>query len=314
MRKIVNPKEEIRLEAVVEKDGIGFMPAKIAGPLLVGFKGQFVTSEEGSGELKYKKLSSNRDGGADDTHHKSEMHQKIRKSGFRVLIVSVILIFATLAMMFASIALPNGEILANVWAKCLYLLMIVLVLPQAFAILLGRIFRKKDVISFSKYLAAKNAVENAYYDLGRAPNMEEVEKYSIFAAEDKYTQNVHMAALWVIICVVSTFFSGLEYWLITICAILILCALEWNHKLSFIQAMVVSKPDEIHYKVAIAAMEEAADILSHFEVHFEMIEMTPDPENFDEEECSAKDCPAYDFCKEESQKMVQDKSDNNSDK
>lgn len=189
-------------------------------------------------------------------------------------------------------------------------MLFVLVLPKAFAILTGRLFRNKEMVSFSKYLGAKNAVENAYYNLGRVPNLEEVQEYSLYSSEDKYTKSSYIAALWLIISCVR-FLDGWAYWLITIAAILVLCWLDWKDKLAFVQAMVVSKPDEIHYKAAIAAMEEVADTLDHVEVHFHSFELIPDPENFDEVRCSEKGCPAYDFCKEESQKMAKEKGDNN---
>lgn len=309
MKKIVKTPEGVRLEAIVEKDGIGFIPAKSAGPATISFNGRFATVEEESGEIKFKNINSDPEEDGEELCMKPEMDGKIKKRGFRVLLVSAVLIIAALVMMFVSITLPNAEIWINVFASVLYLLLFVLILPKAIAILLGRIFRNKDMINFSKYLGAKNAVENAYYDLGRAPTMEEIKEYSIYSSEDKYTRSSYIALLWLIFSCVR-FLNGWAYWLVTIAAILVLCWLEWKDKLVFFQAMVVSKPEEIHYKVAIAAMEEAADTLDHVEVHFHMFELAPDPENFDEARCSEKGCPAYDFCKEESQKMANDKGDN----
>lgn len=310
MKKIVTPTEGIRLEAIVEKDGIGFIPTKIAGPAAVSFNGRFVTVEEESGEVKFKNISINPENDEEEVCIKSKMDEKIKKSGFRVLLVSAATIIGGLAMMFASTMFQNAEVWINVIATIVYLMMFGLVLPKAFAILIGRITKDKDMISFSKYLGAKNAVENAFYDLGRAPNMEEVKKYSTYSSEDKYTKSSYIAFLWLIISCVR-FFDGWSYWLVNIGAILVFCWLEWKNKLAFIQAMTVSKPDEIHYKVAIAAIEDAADLLDHVDVQFHTIEFAPDPENFDEDRCSKSGCPAYDFCKEESRKMTKHK-DNNS--
>lgn len=309
MKKIVKHPEGVRLEAIVEKDGIGFIPSKSAGPATISFNGRFATVEEESGEIKCKNINTDPEYDGEEPCMKREMDEKIKKRGFRVLLVSAVLIIASLIMMFVSITLPNAEIWINVFASMLYLLLFVLILPKAIAILLGRIFRNKDIISFSKYLGAKNAVENAYYDLGRVPSLEEVQEYSTYSSEDKYTRSSYIALLWLIFSCVR-FLNGWVYWLVTIAAILVLCWLEWKDKLAFFQAMVVSKPNEIHYKVAIAAMEDAADTLDHVEVHFHMVELAPDPENFDEARCSEKGCPAYDFCKEESQKMANDKGDN----
>lgn len=307
MKKIVKHPEGVRLEGIVEKDGVGFIPTKIAGPASVSFNGCFATVEEESGNVKCKNINHD----PDDEHCiKPEMDEKIKKRGFRVILISAISIVVALAMMIVSIWLPNTEIWVNVFATIVYLMLFVLVLPKAFAILTGRLFRNKEMVSFSKYLGAKNAVENAYYNLGRVPNLEEVQEYSLYSSEDKYTKSSYIAALWLIISCVR-FLDGWAYWLITIAAILVLCWLDWKDKLAFVQAMVVSKPDEIHYKAAIAAMEEVADTLDHVEVHFHSFELIPDPENFDEVRCSEKGCPAYDFCKEESQKMAKEKGDNN---
>lgn len=307
MRKIVKHPEGVRLEGVVEKDGIGFIPTKIAGPASISFNGCFATVEEESGEVKCKNFNEDPNEENEELRIKREMDEKIKKRGFRVLLVAAIGIVAALAMMFVSIALPNTEFLVNVFATILYLLMPLLVLPKAFAILFGRIFRNKEMVNFSKFLGAKNAVENAFYDLGRAPTMEEVKRYSLYSAEDKYTKSAYIAALWLIISC-TRFLNGWCYWIATICAILILCWLDWNNKLAFFQALVVSKPEEKHYKVAIAAIEDVADTLDHVEVHYHEVKFVPDFENFDEAKCDG--CPAYDFCKEKSQKMAENNGDN----
>ncbi len=268
MKKIVKHPEGVRLEGIVEKDGVGFIPTKIAGPASVSFNGCFATVEEESGNVKCKNINHD----PDDEHCiKPEMDEKIKKRGFRVILISAISIVVALAMMIVSIWLPNTEIWVNIFATIVYLMLFVLVLPKAFAILTGRLFRNKEMVSFSKYLGAKNAVENAYYNLGRVPNLEEVQEYSLYSSEDKYTKSSYIAALWLIISCVR-FLDGWAYWIVTIAAILVLCWLDWKDKLAFVQAMVVSKPDEIHYKAAIVAMEEVADTLDHVEVHFHSFE------------------------------------------
>lgn len=308
MKKIVKHPEGVRLEAIVEKDGIGFIPTKIAGPASISFNGCFATVEEESGNIKCKNINTDPEDEGNEDCMKMKMDEKIKKRGFRVLLISAIIIVASLVMMFVSTMWSDVETWINVFASIVYLMMFVLILPKAFAILIGKIFRNKEILSFSKYLGAKNAVENAYFDLGRAPSMEEVKEYSLYSSEDKYTKSSYIAVLWIIMSCVR-FLDGWAYWLLTILAILLLCLLEWKNKLAFIQAMVVSKPDEIHYKVAIAAMEETADTLAHVQVHYHEVELVPDPENFDEEMCSKRGCPAYDFCKEKNQKMAEEKGD-----
>lgn len=312
MKKIVKHPKGVRLEAIVEKDGIGFIPTKIAGPAAVSFNGCFSTIGE-DGKVTCKRLDLESDDEGNEASAKREMDKKIKKYGLWVLSISGILIITSLIMMIVSFNWANVKLWVNVFASIVFLMMFVLVLPKAFAVLIGRIFRKKDMISFSKYLGAKNAVENAFFDLGRVPTMEEVKEYSIYSSEDKYTQSSYIAFIWLIMSFVRLF-DGWAFVLGVIASVLVLCLLEWKNKLAFVQALVVSEPDENHYKVAIAALEDVSEVLEHVEIRFHAIEISPDPENFDEELCLKKGCPAFDLCKEESQKIAKNKGENETSK
>lgn len=314
MKKIVNQPKGLRLDGVVDSGGVGYIPTKEAGPASVQTSGFFATTDENGSincNVIYPDYRKPEDDENYDAHDK--MNNKIHSLAKFVLGSGAAIIVACFVVLFLTISSPNVDIWMNVLMTGVYLSFVVCIIPKAFVIFVGRVFRNKEIIEFSKYLGAKNAVQNAYYDLGKVPNMEEVKDYSLFASECKYTKMGYVASLWVLISVIR-FIDGWWYWIAAIMAILVLMLLEHKNCLTFWQALVVSKPDEKHYKVAIAAIEETDELINSFDISFHMIKGQPDPENFDEAKCEG--CPAYDFCKEESQKIStngEEKADDDSD-
>lgn len=301
MKKIVKQPKGLRLDGVVDSEGVGFIPTKDAGPASVQTSGFFATADE-DGSIKCNVIYPDYRTPEDDENYTAhdKMDKKIHSLGKFVLGSGAAIVVACFAVLFMVISSANVEIWTHVLMTLVYLSFVVCIIPKAFVVFVGKVFRNKEMIEFSKYLGAKNAVQNAYYDLGKAPNMEEVKDYSLYLSECKYTKMGYVASLWVLISVIR-FISGWWYWIAAILAILILMYLEHKNYLTFWQALVVSKPDEKHYKAAIAAMEETSELIDSFEITFKVIKGQPDPENFDEEKCEG--CPAYDFCKEESQRI-----------
>lgn len=294
MKKIVNHPKGVRLNGIVEWTGVGFLPIKEAGPMAVQMSGAFASIDE-NGKVASKEI------GADfDELTRYRMDDRIKAHAKVAMIIAIVGIVASLITMFMSTSWSNPSVWIPVLMTVVYLLMIVLLLPKAVVVLVERIFRNKEMIQFSKYLGAKNAVENAYYDLGRTPYIDEVKDYSLYSAECKYTKNGYLACLVAIISVVQ-FLSGVWYWVGAILAILVLCVLESKHLLNFWQALVVSKPSENDYQVAIRAMEYAEDVIDSIHISYHQVDIEPDPENFEEKKCGG--CPAYDFCKEANQEL-----------
>ena len=298
MKKIVNHPKGLRLEGVVESDGVGYLPEKEAGPVSFQTSGYFGYIGDygmlGSRPLDVEACHEN------DGKYPGRMDAKINSYAKKIMAVAIIAILACIVLMFRISNSVNFHIWFNVLSTVIYLMLIILLMPRAFAILGGRIIRNEDVMNFSKFLGAKNAVENAYYDLGRAPNIGEVKDYSLYSAESKYTGNGYIACLAMLISCVR-FLSGWWYWIATILAIVVLCLLEGKNRLTFWQALTVSKPEEAHYMAAMRAMEETADIIDSIQVSYHRVEANPDSENFNEEKCQG--CPAYDFCKKTSEEL-----------
>lgn len=301
MKKIVKHSEGIRLNGVVDSGGVGFLPMKEAGPIALQFSGFFATADEDE-NIKYEVISP---GSHDEEDEEYDAHDEMdKKIDFRanfVLGAAVLIVVASMVLFFLSTSWSYASIWKNIFISIAFLALIVIFIPKAFAIFVGKVFKNKEIIQFSKYLSAKNAVQNAYLDLGKTPNLEEVKDYSCHQSESKYIRNGYLASLWVVMLFIR-FIEGWWYWVAAILAITLLCLLESKKCLTFWQALIVSKPSEKHYKVAIAAMEETDRIINSIDVSFGVLENAPDPESFDEEKC--KGCPAYDFCKAESQNIA----------
>ena len=294
MKKIVNHPKNIRLDGIVENDGVGFLPIRDLGPMSITTSGYFAymtDSETVEGRVLDVDCREKSDGEG------TRMRNKIREKSKYVMMAATALLIASVILVFLSTGWSYSNIWFNLFISVMYAMLVVMMMPKGFAILLGRLSKNKEMAEFSKYLGAKNAVENAYYDLGRAPDIEEVYRYSILANESQYVKATRLASLICIICCVR-FLNGWLYWLAAVLAILILTLLEAKNLLTFWQYMVVSNPSEEHYNVAIKAMEETAEVIDSIQISYHAIETTPDPENFNEEKC--KGCPAYDFCEKAS--------------
>lgn len=299
MKKIVNHPKGLRLESVVENDGVGFLPVRELGPMAMQTSGFFATA--GEDECIECKIFN-----GDEKKEKETMAEKIKAYANRAMLVAGIAIVACLVLMFVCAGFANPGIWINAIITIVYAMFIVMLMPKAAVVFWGKLTKNEEMLNFSKYLGAKNAVENAYYDLGRAPNMEEVKEYSTHSSECEYTKNGYMACLVLLICLVR-FLEGWWYWIAAILAIAVLCILEGKNKLTFWQELVVSKPAEEHYRVAIRAMEETSELIDSIQVSYHQVNVPLDPENFNEEKCEG--CPAYDFCKEESQKLAKEGED-----
>lgn len=294
MKKIVNHPKGIRLDGIVENDGVGFLPIREAGPMFVTTPGFFAyTTDDGTEDCRIVNPDYYEDPGGARTHH------KIKEMGKRVMVAAIAMLIVSVVLMFMSTGWKYSEIWVNLFMTIMYAMIVVMMMPNAFAIFVGRVSHDKMMTDFSKYLGAKNAVENAYYDLGRAPNIEEAIRYSIHANDCKYTKLTHLASLVCIICCVR-FLTGWWYWLAAVLAILVLTLLEAKNLLTAWQCLVVSKPTDEHYNVAIKAMQETAEMIDSIQISYHMVVVEGNPEDSDEEKC--EEDSAYDFCEDASKK------------
>ena len=168
MKKIVNQPKGLRLDGVVDNEGVGFIPTKEAGPASVQTSGFFATADENGNincDVIYPDYRSPEEDEEYNAHDK--MDNKIHSLGKLVLGCGAAIIVACFATLFLLISSPNVDIWLNVLMTIVYMSFVVIIIPKAFAIFVGKVFRNKEMVEFSKYLGAKNAVQNAYYDLGK---------------------------------------------------------------------------------------------------------------------------------------------------
>ena len=176
----------------------------------------------------------------------------------------------------------------------------VMFLYKGFAIFVARLRNDQEIVNFSKFLAAKNAVENAFYDLRKIPNVEEAKKYSIFSIDSNYLIGAPYATF-IIVNLFLRFIPDLWYFLCTFLALILILILAQKKMLFFWQFLIVSKPDDIHYKTAIASLTQNINQINSIEISTQSFENF-ETEHFSEEKC--KYCDSYDFCKESHGNMI----------
>ncbi len=296
MKKIINTPKNFRLKGVVESDGVGFSPVRNIETGYIMTPGYFASADE-NGNIKTQYMSEKYEEVL--VEDCSKMDQKINYLSKTTLWLSAGIAAVFFVLSAISITWPNGEIWQNVFLNLFYIMLAVICMRKSFTIFGANILGDTEMQSFSQYLGAKNAVENAYYALGRAPDLDEVKDYSIYSSESKYTKLAYFASLLVIICAVR-FFNGWWYWVTAVLAVVILCILDWKTHLCFWQTLSINKPDEDHYRVAIRALEECAEGIDFVKMNVTGFVFKMSDDVFDEQKCNG--CPEYDFCKEASLK------------
>ena len=294
MKKPIQLTGNIRLVGHAEKDGIAFQATRLVGPMGITPDGTLASANE-SGNILCTPWSV--------MQNPFIIQEKIKKLSKVVLLVAGILAILFLSSYFALITLTEASY--NILFIIAYIMMSFVYLPKAVGIFVARIFGNKEMQAFSKFLAAKNAVENAFYDLGRIPSIEEAQTYSTFSYYSDYVPKINAlsASLWVCLAFVRILPNS---WCFLGLLIVVSVFLVFAKKLNFFfwQYLIVSKPEEIHYETALAALEGSLTSLDSIKIGTisvtveELCEDLQIPE-FEEEKC--KGCENYDFCKDFSQ-------------
>lgn len=309
MRKIVNPSENVRLEGIAESDGVGFRAIKAAGPMVAMNCGYFA-SADADGNITTQKMSEGNliiTNYIEEDEFESEMDKKIKVSAKTSIFITILMTIGCIIMAFVSTSWSSGEIWSTIFFCLAFMMIAASTISKGITIFVSNLLGNAKMRSFSQYLAAKNAAQNAYYDLGRVPNIEEVKDYSIFSTDCKYMKNAYYATMFIIMSLIAPLDGG-WYWLAAILAIIILGVLQWKYQLAFWQFLIVKEPKDVHYEVALRSLEENVEWIDHLNIGIKTV-VNPDPEKFSEEKCP-KTCPAYDFCKEVS--MMQKNDDDES--
>ena len=132
----------------------------------------------------------------------------------------------------------------------------------------------KEITSFSKFLAAQHAVQNAYYDTGKVPNIDEVKKYSSYSYYSKHmtSKSAAIGMLWFLMMLLHHL--PIPWNFLGILLVLpITVLLGRRNLLFFFQFLVVSKPSDIHYQTALAALETYIDIIDSIKISVTYVSM-----------------------------------------
>lgn len=289
MKKIVKQTGNIRLTGRAEKNGVAFSAAKDFGPVGVSSPGVFAAVDENS-EITCSRYNSYPPNSRIDSKidSLSKTTRKVAWILFSIFFVAY-LVFGIIQTGFE-----------NVFFILSYIMLSVTALKKAVTISLARVFGNEEIKSFSKFLAAKNAVQNAYYDLKKIPSIDEAKKYSIFSFTSEYITPYDAAfATWVI--PYSIICHSIPFPLLLLLAlfiVMVIVTLTMKHMLFFWQFLILSKPENIHYEAALKALSESVTEVDSVEMHVTSFEISGNHERktFSEEKC--KGCEFYDLCKE----------------
>lgn len=220
MKKIVNPTGNIRLVGMAEKDGVAFEASKFLGPMGISVPGTLAIVDSSN------KVNCNP---FDFDAEKPLIDKKILKFSeiaFKIsTILSIIFMVSSIVCIFT--ATRFYDVLFNLGL----LMLSATFLPNGLAIFFARILGDSDIKSFSKFLSAKNAVQNAFYDLGRIPNIEESKKYSTFSPDSKYLKNAPLA-IFIIVLSFARFLPTVWYLVVFILTMIATIMLD-NSKMFF---------------------------------------------------------------------------------
>lgn len=304
MKKIVSPTGEIRLDGWAESDGVVFKAIKSStNPFRIALQHTFARSDDSGDIITESSMFM-----LPSIPRIDAKLSKIAKTTFIILtILSAVLFIASIA--FIATSLPEGlmfHFLYSMFFVTTALLSQSMGVGVAFAKLLGN----QDIISFSKFFSARNAVTSAYYGLGRVPTLEEAKEYSYYSPANEYTKFNYIATFFIAISFIRLIPNLIVYVLVAILVSVIIFTLDKKNKLLFWQNLIVEKPDDIHYETAISALNEAINFANNEKKHIFPIpfpvELLP---NFPEEKCNG--CECYDFCKLIHNSLVEGNSEKN---
>lgn len=116
--------------------------------------------------------------------------------------------------------------------------------------------RDEKIRSLARFHGAEHSVINAFYDLRRVPTLEEVKRYSMFSLRCGSLPQVSKLGITLISSIAVLFPS---YWNILALAILAVIAITLDKagKLYFMEFLVVSKPKDAEYEIAIKGLSKA---------------------------------------------------------
>lgn len=284
-----NVEKVVRLRGIAEANGVAIEAGIATGIDTIGDIGKFV-SIRSDGSLA-----------CEDYNFEEKNPQMIKKiNGWGRILRIGLLILASVSM----VSYVVGDAKNNVGFSLAYIFFGLAFVSDAVVIALGRLLGVKEIVTFSKFLTAKNTVLNFYNDYKCIPNesvVREAER-SDRGNEFDFIEFAPFAST-LIVLGVARLFSG---------AIFAVVAIFWalgciTQKIALSQKIlqyifVISEPDEIHYQAAIQALKEALKWMENVTVKVNQTQLSKEDfiakigHIFNEEKCEK--CEHFKECKE----------------
>ncbi len=254
MKKVVKRKGDIIIQGLSSSNGIAFTVSKnFLGPFVMNGPTVTTTISEGRAVSEITR-----------EWHDKKFWDKQKKVEHIVKEIVGKIIF----MCFLLIAIFSGTYWMRIFMSFLFILISVLMDPQIFMVFIGgRIFRKKEYISFIKYHAAEHAVINGFYDLGRVPTKEEIERYSNLSPRCGSLEFLYRITGWWIPAIAVLLPNYFYTLLVGMILYILLATIRYKEKLYFMEFLVTSNPTDSEYEVAISGLTNA---LEEYEKHNSM--------------------------------------------
>ncbi len=292
MKKICPETGDFRFEAYSSTDGITINPVRSYGPIaLLSFRA-VKASLLRNGSITCRRVEFHSQTTTDDLI--------LAHEAFKARVATQVLSFVLLIAFFALIFTSHVRLSEIIFALFL--------LSRSFEyvaypviMFIKCLFGNKHVKQLARFHSAEHAVINAFYDLQRIPTLEEIREYSSYSYGCGSLIGFKQAIVYFGFGL-ARFVPGLACLpAMLIMAILSVILIKTN-KIIFLEFLVLNRPTDTEYKVAIKAMEESLknvavepnldDFLS---IVLPGILVGVSADNFDEEIC--KGCPSFDKCK-----------------
>lgn len=284
-----NVEKVVRLRGVAEANGVAIEAGIATGINTIGDIGKFV-SVRSDGSLA-----------CEDYNFEEENPQMVKKiHGWGRILKIGLLIVAAVSML----SYVFGGAKSNVGFSLAYIFFGLAFVSDAVIIALGRLFGIKEIVSFSKFLAAKNTVLNFYNDYKCIPIVSVVrEAESVERGTETDFIEFAPLALTLIVLGVARLFSGVIFAIVAILWMLGCITKKIILSKKILQyLLVISEPDEIHYQAAIQALEEAMKWMENVTVKVAQSKLSKEDfvakigHIFNEEKCAK--CEHFKECKE----------------
>lgn len=282
--------KKIRLRGFAEANAVGFEAGIDAEVTTVGDIGKIaIVKEDGSVICKDYDFEKN----------VPEISKKIHKRARIFRVVTVILSIVCLVGYFMNAIYSSGE--NYLGFSMAYIFFGLSFVSQGAVVGLGKFLGDREMEGFSKFSGAKNAVINFFYTHNKIPTIDEVKETSRILDRADYVENASTASI-LIILGICRLLPGVGYLLAAMVFLIVMVKLEPGSFRRFWQYIATtSKPEEIHCKAAIRALEDAMKWTENVSMRVSKRKITREDfiqkmgHIFEEQKCS--NCKSYKYCK-----------------